>query len=250
MSVHVVSWVFKHSEATLGDRLVLLVLADHAKADGTGAWPSVATIAEQARMTERNARYCLRRLEQAGAIRRSGISYGKTFVYDVLMGEEAAPEDFAPAEGTGQTAPEKVSQIAPKPSKEPPRSSTTPNGAVEDPIQRMNEAVWSCYTGEYGNRYILTPERRKIIREALEVRGVEECCDAVRGLSHSQYHRDNGYADIRYALRGGGKKPSADATIDRMGAIGRGAISGTSDRATALSREHFEHARRLEGEGR
>ncbi len=99
MSVHVMSWVLKHSEETLGRRLVLLVLADHAKEDGTEAWPSVQTIVEQARISERQVQYALRRLEEAGAITKNGRHRGQnqrygTNVYSVNMkGAISAPLD-------------------------------------------------------------------------------------------------------------------------------------------------------------
>lgn len=79
------SWVLRHSEAKLGARLVLLVLADHASDDGTGAWPSVGTIAREARMSESQTRDCLRRLEGDGAIKANGKSSRGTVIYDVLM---------------------------------------------------------------------------------------------------------------------------------------------------------------------
>jgi len=85
VSVHVVSWVLRSSPERLGRRLVLLVLADHAKEDGTAAWPSVETIAEQARLSERQARRALRELELAGAIEQTGRSSKGTNVYTVKM---------------------------------------------------------------------------------------------------------------------------------------------------------------------
>jgi hypothetical protein len=84
MSVHVIAWVLHHSKARLGDRLVLLVLADKANDDGTGAWPSVRTIAREARMSVRAVQYSLRRLERAGAIVETGTSGHGTTVYAVL----------------------------------------------------------------------------------------------------------------------------------------------------------------------
>ena len=56
MSVHVISWVLSHSEERLGNRLVLIVLADHAAKDGSDAFPSVNTIAQEARMSKRAVR--------------------------------------------------------------------------------------------------------------------------------------------------------------------------------------------------
>jgi helix-turn-helix protein len=66
------SWVLRHSDETLGRRLVLLVLADHAGEEGRDSWPSVDTIAHEARMSRRQVQRCLRDLEASGAITRLG----------------------------------------------------------------------------------------------------------------------------------------------------------------------------------
>src|ERR1039458_6659087 len=59
MSVQALSWVFDFSESTLAARHVLLSIANHAKANGTGAWPSVKRIAKEARVHERTVQRCL-----------------------------------------------------------------------------------------------------------------------------------------------------------------------------------------------
>lgn len=56
------TWVMTHSEARLGDRLVLLAIANHADAAGR-AWPSIAAIASEARMSERQVQRAIPRLE-------------------------------------------------------------------------------------------------------------------------------------------------------------------------------------------
>lgn len=83
MSVHILSWVLKHSPATRGSRLVLIVLADHAGHDGTNAYPSVQTIAHQARLSERATRYALRDLENCGLISYTGLGPAGTRCYRV-----------------------------------------------------------------------------------------------------------------------------------------------------------------------
>lgn len=85
MSVHVLSWVLRSSEETLGRRLVLIVLADHAHDDGSEAWPSVETIAREARLSTRQVQRCLRDLEAAGSIRKTGTSRTGTSVFAVVM---------------------------------------------------------------------------------------------------------------------------------------------------------------------
>jgi hypothetical protein len=119
MSVHVSSWVLRHSEESVpGRRLVLLVLADKAGDDGRNAYPSVATIARESRLSERGVRYALRELEASGRIRALGIHPQlRTTEYEVVMEEQSAGGNPEPPRG--QSDAEKVSQIAPEPSKEP-----------------------------------------------------------------------------------------------------------------------------------
>jgi len=158
MSVHVMSWVFKHSEETLGRRLVLLVLADHAKEDGTEAWPSVQTIVEQARISERQVQYALRRLEEAGAITKTGRHRGQnqrygTNVYSVNMkGANTAPLD----EPKGAIYDiQRVPYSAPEPSLLQPPLGPTPNG-----VGRRNP-IWDALTEVFGEATTETARSRR-----------------------------------------------------------------------------------------
>lgn len=85
MSIDVMSWVLRHSEETLGSRLVLLALADRASDDGTGAWPSVDTLARDARISRRSVQRCLRELEASGAIATTGTRDNGARIYRVNM---------------------------------------------------------------------------------------------------------------------------------------------------------------------
>lgn len=93
----------RHSPSKLGTRLVLLVLADFARGDGEGSWPSVATIASAANLSERQVQYSLRRLERDGEIERTGLSQAGTNVYRVVMDRGGA--DSAPAQPTAPDPP-------------------------------------------------------------------------------------------------------------------------------------------------
>lgn len=116
------SWVLKHSDETLGRRLVLLVLADHAKEDGSGAWPSVETIAKEARLSERQVQYALRGLETSLSITCTGRTKKGTRVYAVHMrGADIAP---LAAQGGAIYDSEGVQPIAPEPSLEPSKTTT------------------------------------------------------------------------------------------------------------------------------
>lgn len=140
MSVHVLSWVLKHSEETLGRRLVLIVLADHAKEDGSGSWPSVETIAREARLSERQVQYALRGLESSLSITCTGQTKKGTRVYAVNMkGADIAP---LAAKGGAIYDTEGVHSIAPEPSLEPSKTS----------MREINgrNAVWDALVEVFG----------------------------------------------------------------------------------------------------
>lgn len=92
MSYQAVEAVFGAPREIKGrDRLVLTVLASHADKNGGRAWPSVATIAVKANVSQRTVQYALRRLEKAGVIMvtaRANGGRGKPTVYSLtpLMG--------------------------------------------------------------------------------------------------------------------------------------------------------------------
>lgn len=108
MSVVVMSWVLKHSEESVpGRRLVLLSLADKADHDGTGAYPSVQTIANECRMSTRGVQYALRALEESGQIEKRGMHpiYG-TNEWAVIMGVQPLQGRNLEQEGVKPSSPE------------------------------------------------------------------------------------------------------------------------------------------------
>ena len=73
------------------------------------------------------------------------------------------------------------------------------------------QAVWDYYVaalGKNGNARLETHQAD--IVAALRVATVEECCKAIDGLASSDHHRDGGWTQIRYALRGGGRGRGTD----------------------------------------
>lgn len=106
---------------------------------------------------------------------------------------------------------------------------------------RAIDTVWSHYQTAIpnGSRYKLDHARRLLVGKALKVRTAEECCRAIDGLAASEYHVGNGYLDIKYALLGGGRNPSFEATIDRLGAQANGTAgrSGKVTRGNTSGRE-------------
>lgn len=68
MSVQAMSWVFENSKHKGNAFVVLLVIANSAKEDGTGAWPSVKTIGKRARVSDRTVQRLLPFLARSGEL--------------------------------------------------------------------------------------------------------------------------------------------------------------------------------------
>lgn len=68
MSWQAASFVTEHSQHKGSYLLTLLMIANHAHADGTGAWPSIATLARETRMSERGVQYCIQKLRDSGEL--------------------------------------------------------------------------------------------------------------------------------------------------------------------------------------
>jgi hypothetical protein len=203
MSIVCLSHVMRHSEATLGARLVLFVLAEHAHDDGTEAYPAIDTICERARLSRRGVQGALRKLEADGMIRRAGLGqHGQTKWSIVMGGAASAPraEDDAGGrssrpQGGAPSAPEPT----PQPSIEPLRMDARASAA-----NTIFEA-WVSATGRDRARTQLTPERRRCIDKAVKAHGVDDCLAAVRNIGSSPDAR-NGYGrgtrcdDVKHAL--------------------------------------------------
>lgn len=65
MSIRIMSEVWKTKLPT-SEKMVLLVIADHASDDGTEAWPSQRLIAEKASLTIRTVQRCINNLQAEG----------------------------------------------------------------------------------------------------------------------------------------------------------------------------------------
>jgi hypothetical protein len=127
VSIEVLSAVWKRSTQEGKCLLVLLALADNADEDRWLAWPSVATLAKKARMSERSVQRALRSLEDAGEIvlvREGGRVDGKyrSAVYRVLpQGRQPVAPDSTTGVSGGASG---VPTVSPEPSVEP--SSPSP----------------------------------------------------------------------------------------------------------------------------
>jgi hypothetical protein len=78
MSVQAMSWVIENSEAKGGDYVVLLMIANHARSDGTGSFAGLERLARESRRTPRSVINSIHRLEDIGelAVDKLGSPYG------------------------------------------------------------------------------------------------------------------------------------------------------------------------------
>lgn len=96
MSLPVFVWVLDTSETTLGARLVMLVLAEHAHDDGSGAYPSLDTIARRCRMSRKGVRDALERLVKDGHIKADGHGTQGQTKWRILF-KEGSPPSLKPS---------------------------------------------------------------------------------------------------------------------------------------------------------
>lgn len=174
MSIHVLSWVLKSSPTRLADRLVLIVLADHASEDGAGAYPSVKTISDESRLSRRAVQDSLRRLEDTDAITRTGDSEWGTAIYRVEMLTNEERKLCAGANGSNSALPfsENTLPNAPKPSFEP---SFEPSKEEETPS--LADAVEK----DFKEFYAAFPLRRKPLEALAKYRAARK-----KGATHAE----------------------------------------------------------------
>ncbi|MCQ9185443.1 helix-turn-helix domain-containing protein, partial [Streptomyces sp. IBSBF 2953] len=133
------SWALSLPTETLKDssaRHVLLCLANYAGSNGTGAFPSASTLAQDTGLSERTVRYKLDDLEQSGLIKKGNQAIAavhidrhdrRPVVYDlqILRGANPAPRSKRGADdATGcssqqngvQSGTERGAAAAPNPS--------------------------------------------------------------------------------------------------------------------------------------
>jgi hypothetical protein len=96
MSIRAMQAVWEHSRQSGGALVLLLAIADNAHDDGDGAYPSVATLARKARMSERNVRLLLQSLAAAGEMAIvPGGGRGNTNAYRITLPGLANPENIS-----------------------------------------------------------------------------------------------------------------------------------------------------------
>jgi Helix-turn-helix domain len=116
LSVQAISWVIDHSKSKANPFVVLMMIANHAKSDGTGAWPSVRLLAKECRLNERTVQRSMLTLVKLGELRvaKGQGPYG-TNLYEIPGVKLPPPGGKLSGEGC-QNDGVGVAQVSPKPS--------------------------------------------------------------------------------------------------------------------------------------
>lgn len=220
MSIRVMSWVWDNGPEDRDELLVLLALADFADDNGA-CYPSMAGIAEKARLTERGARGIVRRLETNGWIttKVGGGRGGKSY-YRLHRKERAAaqnPEPETRNEKPGIPNPESQDR---KPGTARPETrnqrSAEPSGTVKEPSEAraVRAALCSVLPPEVAEDWIA---HRKAKRSVMTAKAAELIAAKLRTLPDpvgAVHHAiAQGWTGI-YPPQGGQARASPAADLD------------------------------------
>lgn len=140
---------------------MLLTLAEFAHDDGSKAYPSIATIAERARLSPRQVQRCLRLLQESGAVAQTGTSPKGTAVYRVAMVDKTSPPDNT--SGVTSAAPGDVENVTRSTQDLPVLLSSSSAGAreprevaskpVTDAERELSLRVLAAFNEAFGKKF-------------------------------------------------------------------------------------------------
>jgi hypothetical protein len=165
LSVQAISWVIDQSKHKGNTFVVLLMIANHAKSDGTGAWPSIHTIAKESRLSDRTVQRCIKRLSlnwkkiwPPELIVRTGKGPYGSNLYDI-PGVKLSPGGVKTGkEGVSDTVTTPVSELC-----HPIRPLTVPKDKEEIFQLIKDYHQGKTQTDEQGRKYKISPSTRERI---------------------------------------------------------------------------------------
>lgn len=138
MSIRLMSRVFESTFPAM-EKLVLLAMADHARDDGTGCYPSIATLARKTSLSERGVQKVIGRLKSKHLLTSRGKAKGGrgvTVEYDVTLEKGERCSGFRNEKGERECS-KRVNRGAENPEQGSPESS----GTVREPgAARIDQA--------------------------------------------------------------------------------------------------------------
>lgn len=240
MSVEAMSWAFRQ-ECASGPKFVLVALANFAGKDGV-TYRGQAAIVSATSLTTRTVSGHMAKLEELGLIARArrfrrngsrtsdwtvlapGMERGEMELPDVEEGPATLREL---AEGDhrknlpvakNDTDHRKIS-TGPEPLVEPSVDPSDQPLVSEPGRSDLVDVVWQQYRKHKPRMpERVDRERAEVIRRALKVATVEECCQAIDGCFRSTYHQGENELGKRYdslsgILRG---RPGKETTRERI----------------------------------
>ena len=157
MSLQATNWAVYEVGPELEDSefRILMIMADHAKKDGTGVWLSAGQLASYARRSVRCVRYVLRGLEAKGLLRRGDQSIvahlpgnRRPVVYDLAM--DGREENIA-SQTDGDATEDRGADFAPQDEPETSgvqRECNTVHPKTDSGVQQgCNETAQGCKQG-------------------------------------------------------------------------------------------------------
>lgn len=235
MAIGVMEWVWTHSKAKKGSRLVLLAIADCASADGSNAFPSMAELMRKTALSERGIQAAISDLEKIGELVVERTT-GKGNRYRVVMATSAdepvqgkSPAENAPPQNL------RGEESAPPQNVRPAESAPTP--AESAPVTVIEPSGCSLPTGE--NKDARTrdstsadsskPKRKRATKAEIDER--EQQAQDLATKFFERYETAQQFIAIRQVLRGalgnGITRDNLARAIDRLGREGK-PISGAS----------------------
>lgn len=168
MSVQAISWVIDQSKHKGNTFVVLLMIANHARSDGSGAWPSIHTIAKESRLADRTVQRCIKRLTRAwsgvkgwqGAPPELKVLVGKgpygSNLYDIPGVKLSPPRCQSVSEGVTSSDTPPVTELC------HPIRPLTVHKDKEELFQLIDDYhQGKTKTDEQGRRYKVSPSTRE-----------------------------------------------------------------------------------------
>lgn len=198
MSIEAVHWAL---DVPVGGnaKVILIGIANHARPDGTGSYPSLDTLAEYAHCDRATVWRNLRKLEGDGWIERIGKGPQGQTSWRLMFGRKDAQNAHA---GRGQNAignlqpvavgvASGVAPVQPEPLtvKVGDESPTPP--PVESEAVRLDDLVFTTWLASTGKseRTVFDAKRRRVVTNALRDFPLDDLLDAVDGWRFSAHHR-------------------------------------------------------------
>lgn len=240
MSIQAVAWVLEHSKSKGTARLVLIALANRVGREDGECWPSMRTIASDAGVSSPSTvKEAVEKLEllgelviiQKGDARRSGKYRLPFAVTNASSGQRSGDEHPSARPSNGAFGSEGTHRSAQtEQNRNEPSTQETPvaSGDVD--------AVFEAYTEstKRTGRYVLSPERRRLIEKWLRLYPAADLVDACWGITMSPHHRGENergtvYNDLELILRSAGN-------IEKFRDIKRGTRARPTGRGPAPPR--------------